>query len=388
MIKPWMLASLLAAVPGFCQQCAPCCPEPKPEPQCRKPVKCEKVCPLVCPATLIPAYNQPAEIDTRCPWDLWVEGSYTYWQAMQDNMEVGITDNETASQIAAHTTVDGHILNSNFKYRNGFKAGLGIKFDHDDWDAYAEYTWFRSTTHIFSGSPPNSSLGIGVIIPTIGIPSVIGTTLYTTVSSRWACNMDLVDAIMGRWYYVGTKLTFHPYAGARGAWIRQKFNTTYEVADVSLAAAQGTIFGDTDITLQRTASWAVGPKLGLDINWMIGKGCRFYGSGSGDILFTRYNRLSFKELHTVSGTTTTNHISQHHLNTMRTHLDMEMGIGWGTYLDCRNWYLDLSAGYGFQAFFDQNMFRNFEDSSMRGRSLAPNGNLYIHGLTATMTLHF
>ncbi|HSX26624.1 MAG TPA: Lpg1974 family pore-forming outer membrane protein [Chlamydiales bacterium] len=386
-----MVASLLVAASGFGQQQDKgCCPTPKPKPQCCEPVKCEKVCPPVCCVTLVPAYNQSAAIDTRCSWDVWVDGSFTYWQALQDNMEIGIADSETAAQLSANTTVDGHIINTNFKYKPGFKVGAGMKFDYDDWDAYAGYTWFRSSVHTSSNGPANgtSPVTFGMILPMVGKPRTIGTAVYDTVSSRWKCNMDFVDAIMGRWYYVGRKLTFHPYAGARGAWIRQKFNTTYTVVDPLFATNQSTTVGDSDVTHQQSHSWAVGPKMGIDINWMLGEGLRLYSCGSGDILFTRYNKSSTKEVHTVGTTITTTEISQKKINTVRTHLDMEMGLGWGTYLDCNNWYLDLSAGYGFQVFFDQNMFRNFEDDLMRGKSLMPNGNLYVHGMTATVALHF
>jgi hypothetical protein len=73
---------------------------------------------------------------------------------------------------------------------------------------------------------------------------------------------------------------------------------------------------------------------------------------------------------------------------VRTHLDLELGLGWGTYFDDNNWHVDLSASYGFQVFFDQNMFRHFEDDVMIGLSSVANGNLYVQGLTATARFDF
>ncbi|MDE3046910.1 MAG: hypothetical protein KGI83_01020, partial [Verrucomicrobiota bacterium] len=83
--------------------------------------------------------------------------------------------------------------------------------------------------------------------------------------------------------------------------------------------------------------------------------------------------------------------NQTKLGTLRSHMDLELGFGWGMYLDCNNWYIDLAAGYGFQVFYDQNMFRRYVESgtgAASANSLVPGGNLYVHGLTATATLDF
>ncbi len=73
---------------------------------------------------------------------------------------------------------------------------------------------------------------------------------------------------------------------------------------------------------------------------------------------------------------------------LRAHADFELGLGWGTYFDNNNWHIDFSATYGFQIFWDQNMFRNFESSVAPAKSFAPNGNLYVHGVTLNADFDF
>lgn len=384
---PWMVASLLVATAGFGQDNR-CCPAPKPKPQCCEPVKCEKVCPPVCPVVLNPAYNQSAMIDTRCSWDVWADASFTYWQAIQDNMEIGFADTETDALLIGSALSDAHVIDTGFKYKPGFKVGFGIKFDHDDWDSHLGYTWFRSTVNTSSNGPGSTATSFGTILPTLGFPGLLGGATevnFDTVSSKWRCNMDILDAVMGRWYYVGTKLQFHPYAGARGQWIRQKLNTTYDVV------AGSTNNGGTAANYnnsQNTNSWAVGPEMGLDVNWNIGEGFRLYSGAEVDVLFTRYTKARVTDTYNDDGSISVWHVSQKKMNRVRSHIDMEMGLGWGTFLDCNNWYLDLYAGYGFQVFFDQNMFRFYADDFMRAKSFVPNGNLYVQGMTATVSLHF
>ncbi len=399
---PWMVASVIVATSGFGQ--SNCCPPPKP--QCCKPVTC---CPPVCPIQLIPAYNHPAGIETRCSWDVWVDASFTYWQAIQDNMEVGIADSESftlpvidgAEADYGLFLTNGHVIDMGFKFKPGFKVGAGVKFDYDDWDAHAEYTWFRSKVHVHSNGPETNADQVGMIFPIVGAPSQNGpevetgetfTTItssaevYSNVSSKWKCNMDIIDATMGRWYYVGTKLQFHPYSGARAQWIRQNFNTTYTNTNIFIA--------DLDQTFsikQRSHSWAIGPEVGLDMNWMMGQGFRLFSCVEADVLYTRYTKLrDTEQFHNPLDLTVPPvfKVTQRKVGRLRSHVDFEMGMGWGTYLDCNNWYLDLSAEYGFQVFFDQNMFRKFVTTEMLGNSFVPNGNLYIHGLTATVALHF
>jgi hypothetical protein len=372
---PWMVASLLVATSGFGQQTMDKgASRPQPKNCDVKPNCCERVCPPACPINLIPAYNHPSGIDTRCSWDVFADGSFTYWQAIQDNMEVAVSDGgDTSDSLTAGNVSAGKLVDTGFQYKPGFKVGLGFKSDYDDWDFRAGYTWFRSTDTTNVTAPAAAAAGdTPALLSLPGSPLITRGKQYTNVNSRWTVGLDLIDATMGRWFYVGTKLTFHPYAGARGAFIRQKLKNT----------STGT--GSVDNLNDSSNSWGVGPRMGLDMNWCLGEGFRFYDTVAADILFTQYTKTSTSE---SDGTLTLN-VKGFDVNRLRTHIEMEMGIGWGTFLDCNNWFLDLSAGYTFQSFFDQNPFRRFTDDVAVVSSFSPNGNLYIHGLTATLALHF
>jgi hypothetical protein len=385
---PWVVASLLVATAGFGQSNG-CCPKPKPccpEPKC---------CPPVCPIQLIPAYNHPARTDTRCPWDVNVSGSFIYWEALEDNLELGVVNTNTLNEyLNTHTAgIAGSFVEMNFKYKPGFKVGLGMSFDYDDWDVQSMYTWFHSTV----SNHAKAIVGGANILPLKGLPYENSATGFNYVNGSWNLKMDIVDLNLGRWYYVGTKLTARPYFGARAAWIRQSLTnnlTNHGLGGINTGTTP-TVVNPLGITyeanLQRSNSWAVGLESGVDSNWMLGEGFRVYGNGMFDIMFTRFSKAYMKE--TIEGTsfvgaTYENSLSEKKVNTLRTHVSLEMGFGWGTFLDCNNWYLDFAAGYCFQAFYDQNMFRTFDSTSSRPTGHNPNGNLYVHGLTATVRLDF
>lgn len=309
------------------------------------------------------AYNAPARIDVRGSWDLYLTASYIFWQPTEENLELGIANASPANALP----INGNVAAINFKYKSGLKVSLGIFTDADNWDGLAEYTWLvgRDTTQV------NGSL-----LPFWGHPANIPTDI-TSGKSLWRVRFDILDFNFGRSCYIGTLLTFRPFFGVRSAWIHQKYDVSYTPATSSTYQINNT-----------TSSWSVGPETGLDMNWLLGAGCRLIGKAEADLVFTRYT-LSVKEQDstTPSGPLAVN-LQEQELSYLRPHLDLEMGFGWGTYFSNHNYHIDLLAAYGFQVFWNQNMFRQFVDDVAVGKSYVPNGDLYVQGLTVTARFDF
>jgi hypothetical protein len=325
------------------------------------------------------AYNAPARIDVRGAWDFYAFGAFTYWQPRQENMELCFVRNITGTTI----DFDGNFVNLDFKYKPGFKVGIGMNFDQDNWDACFVYTWFRSKQlQHTSVNGINSE-----IFPLIGHPEVTDVDTYTSASERWNLRMDLLDLELARSYYSGMSLTFRPFFGARAAWIRQRVHAFYDET-VAVGGANVSV-----TVAEKSHSWAIGPRAGLYSNWLLGQGFRLYGNGAGDILYTRYSKLGENSTAVVAGVVQ-DQVLAHQKNNdyLRTHLELELGIGWACYFDNNNWHVDLSAGYTFQTFFNQNMFRRYTSATGFGPadaySTVPNGDLFLHGLTASARFDF
>jgi hypothetical protein len=415
--KPWMVASLLAATLAVTAQ----------DTTKNRPAKSYEQGHEVQKNQLMPAYNAPAAIDVRGSWDVYVTGSFLYWQAREDNLDLGIVSNGfpvidlggpfmpntlvvTPAQLAAAQTT-GYVANANFNWGPGFKVALGVNLDYDTWDAYAEYTWFHKTSHTNLGVQSRCEKECGIdlpnnewIFPTRMMP--VGITLpidnnkgYKSASQKWTVKMDFLDLVMARSYYSGTRLSFRPLFGARGAWIRQSVSETFNDqatftggALVPNAAHYATYSGNT-------RAWGVGPMVGMKSNWMLGYGFRLIGDVEADILYTRYDVKSKGLLVTEYDTnplaatpvfaegSSKGTLSQKHTDMLRPHADIELGFGWGSYFDNSNWHVDLLATYGYQVFWNQNMFINFSES-LTGRLTNGNGNLYVHGMTFTARFDF
>jgi hypothetical protein len=400
--KIWLATSIFAATAAFAQpskskNCVPAAPEQGHE---------------MSKSQLMPIYRAPARIDVKSSWDVYVAGKFIYWQAREENLEIGlITRNDPEGIIIGDgpfttTYVNNmNVVDPHFTFRPGFKVGIGANFDYDNWDAYAEYTWFHSTIKTgisplakdtATALPPNGEY----LIPIQGAAGSMyfpgtGYFFFQDANQSWNLKMDFVDISLARSCYWGTKLALRPFFGARGAFLRQHLNTV--MAGNTQYKSDTGLGYDTAVLHDSSVSWAVGPRAGFESNWLLGMGTRLIGNGSADILYTRYSLQTNEQLtneappshyNTGGAPIATNASVSQEVDYLRTHAELELGFGWGTYCDNNKWHIDLAATYGFQVFWDQNMFRNFSSTVMQGKSFAPDGNLYIHGMTLSASLDF
>ena len=240
--------------------------------------------------------------------------NFLYWMPMEDNLEAGIVVNTLET-----TLTKGKIIDFGFEYKPAFTVGIGYGLERDNWDFSADYTHLRSTMKI----SPKLSLGEH-ISPLLLMPQITGTNNYDSLKETWHLTFDFIDAALSRSYFNGTQLTFKYFLGLRGAWIYQNLKSQFgSLGNTVRGVSTGN--GIVDSTL-KSDSWAVGPRTGFNGNWIIGKGARLYGNGAIDLLFTRYqlNRLETSTLLNF-----TYQMSENQINTLRTHIDLELGLGWG-----------------------------------------------------------
>jgi hypothetical protein len=319
------------------------------------------------------AYNAAARIDVQCSWDVFATGSFIYWHVSQDAMDLGTTTVASLT-LPAEFTFGSKVAVQNFEYKPGFKVGLGVDFDHDNWVAFAEYTWLHQTTNTSVSAPSGFEV---VASDWFEFAFYQTPPVYTdVVSSKWKMNLDMVDAVLSRPYYQGRKLTILPFCGLRGAWIRQ---------NMRVVGIGGVFSYNPDLVKVahiHSQSWAVGPRAGLQAHWMLGCGFRMEGDVSGSLLYTRYTKVtSYQSNNTASP------IGFYDYSTVRPMADMGLGFGWGSYFDRQNYHFDLVATYDFNVMWGQNMLRELMNVYIAGSAEQP-GNLYLHGLTVTARFDF
>ena len=263
-----------------CDRCAPA--------EVCQPCPCETITedPLMC------AYNAPVNTMIKCPMDVFVTASFIYWQAKEKGLELGITANTETADNGCDPCKTGSVINMDFDFKPGFKVGLGMHSDYDNWHLYLEYTRLHLTDHKTyklnddcacnddcDPFPPCTEI----------LPVRIAEDLYLNVAKgKWTMNLDVLDLELGRAYWVGTELTFAPFVGLRGGWLDQKMRAKYcgRVDDEGCAVPSCISY----ITTNKSDSWLIGPRVGIDTNWHVWEGFRLFGNTAFSLFYQRFRR--------------------------------------------------------------------------------------------------
>lgn len=377
-----------------------------PQSRC-KPCKCPSdcQCPPVCfeqghpvsDACLPEGYLAPASISLRCGKDVFVTGSFIYWEAIQEGMDLAVPGQARTLTPLGTTTMSAagqRVLLQDFAFKPGFQVGMGKTFGCDGWTVYGEYTRVRGHTQIarvapaspitFLNSNGNNITPFGIWFPSSWMPDEYANTETNFISSRWDYALDIGDLEFLRPSYVGTSFILEPLFGLRGLWIRQKVN----IQTVNLSVAE-ILPGPFRVGRYSSHSWAVGPLAGFNGKWYWGSVFHWIGDCSASLLYTRYTKvLQDVTSPDVALPPVSASLIDH--NTLRANLNFSIGFGLGSYMKCRRMHWDLAVTYDFNAFWHQNMMRYLADLTT-SLGLQINGtpsDLFLQGLTVKGSWEF
>ena len=260
--------------------------------------------------------TQITNVQPSSPCDFFVSGSFIYWQPIQSNMKLGVVSNSSDPSYL----VNGYEAELNFGFKPGFKVGLGMDCNYDNWDTFAEYTWFRGTDR--TQVDLNPSDGVVYLLPAFTIPSVVNPR-YTFGSEKWRLNLNIIDWDLRKSCSVGATLFLRPFVGLRGAVIDQHVYVEY------INTLFFSVSSPSTYVTQSSNSWGIGPRTGLSSEWRFGKGWKLRNTAEIDVLYSRYNLKSKQISTTPFGSTY--YVKEDGAGYLRAHFDLELGLGWGTY---------------------------------------------------------
>ena len=320
-------------------------------------------------------YNQSAAISLSGEWDWFLQASFIYWHASQENMSLGFTTQTTGGQ--EQNPFPGHMVYQDFKYRPGFKVATGFDTKFDDWSFFAEYTWYHHNTHTTKSEDSGLGIDIGNLTPN-------NNDVMSKISSEWELKVDILDVAVSRPYYQGTRLTVNPVVGLRAMWIHQEWEQ--DVTPLNLTAGPSpTTKGDLEL---ESKSWGLGPRFGFYSNWHLGGGFSVIGNAFASVLYTRYTHLTQTQDQLDAGKTPVRVTNGTH-GYLRPQIETNLGLGWGQYIYGHDYHIGFAATYDFNVFFNENMLRSFADGTVASTgSMSTPGNLYLHGLTLTGRFDF
>lgn len=303
--------------------------------------------PLICLAATqqvaSPSEPQPGVTATRnkAPeaYGVITSASFLYWQPLQDSFDLGKINPQGGSVPTTNVTTKDF----DFKYEPGFKVGLGVDFNTDGFSLYGEYTWLYA----------NETTSVSLISPSRIIPSWLSPTTLgegaTNATNHWIFHFNMADLTLRRVSMLGMKLAFVPFVGGRLVFIDQTLNADYIVDQGVLANPR---FTDV-VSITKAEGWFLGPRMGLDGNWFVGRGVKVIGNFDFAILYGH-----FKTKHSETNETTSPGVpavSSHDTVTgFHPNFDFSFGLGWEGDVNQKKQHLDFCVQYDWLFFLESN----------------------------------
>ncbi|HAB98631.1 MAG TPA: hypothetical protein DCE71_02265 [Parachlamydiales bacterium] len=359
------VAALLATTSVYAIPKGPC--DTKPEVCCEEP----KPGPF--------AFSYPLDMNITCPRDFYVHVDGLAFQAKQDGMEFAISNSEFDPSTSPTTGIsNGEVLgfsndHSDWDYNPGLRFGMGFYLDHDAWQVDFTWTWLNITNYKNESIPPSST---NALIPEFLIPGSESATMSATnntVSASWKASYNVLDARLGKPYYVSRYLILNPHFGVRAGWIDQHFSVDYGGAYSGVARAIA--HSDNDL-------WTFGARTGLNTDWILGKGWSLFGNVAGSLLFGKFDIDQHLDYGDSDGYNLDDDFYQNVTN-----VEIALGLSWGQHFDKNKYRVGLRAAYEFHEWFDINNIRKFYGPSpYYANDRVARGNLNLNGFSLSLSL--
>lgn len=318
-----------------------------------------------------------------------LSADFLYWKADEDNLEYAqdVITSQSGQLGTASDPLQGTGVNPNFKWNPGFRVAIGKQLGClDYWDIYLSYNYIKSTA---DGSK-TANFPQTIVRPTwdtYGLGSVVAKAQV-----NWDMFYNTWDLELGKDYFLGTRLTLRPFLGVRGAWIKQKYHTKYDLApDQVLPNINQSKFK------AHQHYWGVGARAGSNFIWHLSKNWGIYGEISGALL---YGASKVKEelvgVLRLDELTEFAYIAQETFWRTRGTLQAALGIEWEMHFNQNRSRFALSAGYEFNTWFQFNQLLKpnsdislIDDrSDVAWRMDTNNGDLSLQGLVIRATYDF
>ncbi|MBS0653443.1 MAG: hypothetical protein JSR39_07970 [Verrucomicrobia bacterium] len=318
-------------------------------------------------------YNSSSRAEVVKGYNLFLTGEFLYLQAEENGLEYAVKSNDPTFS-AGNEKFD--YQNLDFDYHIGFRAGIGYNIPHDSWDLYAYWTHYNTDAEGHSHTADGEGL-----FPTWGFfsPGSNQTRYALNANARLRLNLNIIDVELGREYTVGKWLNFRPSMGIRTGFIDQHYHVVYR--PIILEVGSG--FAADDIKLKNDY-WGVGPKAGIDTQWVFGRGFCIYGSAAISLLFGEFE---IRRSEFIPNSPFSNK-AHHDFHQVRAITDIAIGIGWDIMLAHDQYHLSIRGGYEQHLYFGQNQFDRVYYTAFMSNIGSNLGDLSLQGWTASLRVDF
>lgn len=345
------------------------CPTPQPcYPAADPCAPCAQLWPSKGPNWIVTPNAGPCVSDGA---DAFVTAEFIYWTAREDHLGYILSTGYTPAGSTSTATSAGSISHPDWKMRPGFKVGLGMLFDHDGWDLYANYTWLRfNNMRDLTQSVSNRLLVDALWQIDTGVSPFI--TACTSSSANWGLHFNVVDLELGRNFFVSRCLQLRPHFGFKGTWQKQTM-----VVNTSRVVPQSTLLYSTN----KMDNWGIGLRTGLDSAWHFTKSFSLVGEAAITALWEQFEVSRSDFVQNLAANTYQVYFNfKNNLHTIKPIVEVYLGLRWESWFSCDAYHVSVEAGWEEQFWSDQNQFASAEESKL--------GDLSLQGLTVKARFDF
>lgn len=275
-----------------------------------------------------------------------------YWQLKAGGTEYCYTDNTNTSTEpyalvnGADLPINGSLKDIDFgKWEWGFRAGLGYNFEHGEWDAYLNYTYFNESSSSHTSTETSGTVYVQPDMSTVlANPSSTGFSApYAAVrfvnkaTSQYKFSLNRIDLELGRDFFVARHLALRPHIGLMTAWIRQHQTSRYTGLDLG---------NNTATVYNQNHFWGIGPRGGINTKWYLCNGFHIMGNMSGALTYGRFDMSYQRQFSLVP---TTNQLDlDADMHRFTPNAQMQLGIGYDSPLSCDTQRISIWLGWDIQ----------------------------------------
>ena len=321
--------------------------------------------------------------------DVFVTADFIWWTGRQDGLAFarsGLSDYSEA--LSFGNAPCGKTYYPKFKFSPGFKVGVGLNLGHDGWDTYLNYTWFHTGTKNKTVINTNSFTAPIPLweVATLGTITAKENFLVLSTfvnagncSANWKLRFNNFDWELGRNFYVSQYLALRPYAGLKGSWMNQYFNTSYSNylnSEISSEITKATMN-------QLQKFWGVGIRTGLDSTWYFCKNWSAFANTALSSLWGRFYTQRNDTVFLIGNTGTRGIINvKDDFHTVKPVLELQLGGRYDYWFCDDDYHLGVEVAWEQQVWFNQNQFVQYLSTS------GSEGNLILQGLTIDFRFDF
>jgi len=290
-----------------------------------------------------------------------------YWQSLVDGTQFAYLEGCDAYQdLPVNSDVKQITFN---KWDWGFRAGAGYKFDHGEWDVYANFTYFKNSSDL--------TIGNGILTTTLNQHVAVSPVLtshdlyFENAVSSFNFSFDRLDLELGRDFYVSKFLSMRPHVGLMTAWIKQHQTTRY---------TGGSVDYNTISLTNQDKFWGVGPRTGINTTWHLCNGFSLIGNSSGAFVYGNFKIHKHQSYSLNEDTNSYNLYDSFHRFSPTGQL--QLGLQYDRYTtDCKQHF---SAFLAWDVQYWLNLYRFFPSNSI----VTSNNDVSLQGATLNLRLDF